>query len=235
MHSPDQEFFMPADIVNDRRNNPDQYANFFVLFVAPVVGKKRFESLCWRQKLSKFVTVSDEALALLLFENNYYRWLDMGRNWDWTTSQVRPKFTTGGNAYQTPKFVKENANMNQNNKACIPKIKSCDKFKEEVRESTCAKYQGWSLEGLRRYNNFFDKVQKERVSDVGIKFEGSLLELGKKLIGSGSKKASQKVVMYEACRHKLWNMEGVIVEEPKSPNNVRMIDNVLVAKNMGSV
>src|SRR5687768_8382725 len=98
---------MDPTIVNTRQKSKNMYIDFFRLFVAPVVGKKKFEDLCYRSKLSTFVTISDEALALLIFENNYARWMDMGKNRNWTSSSVRPKYTTGGNAFQTPKSGKK--------------------------------------------------------------------------------------------------------------------------------
>ena len=97
---------MSSSVVETRRTDMNMYADFFTLFVAPVVGKKKFEHQCYVQKLSEFVSVSNEALALLLYDNNYDRWLDMGKNKDWTMSSVRPKYTTGGNAIQTPKSLK---------------------------------------------------------------------------------------------------------------------------------
>src|SRR5215207_1958370 len=128
---------MPASIVKTRKKDSIQYCNFFAFFVAPVVGKKRFDSLCWRSPLSEFVTISDEALSLLIFENNYDRWVDMGRNRNWKSSIVCPKYSTGGNASQTPK--------NGNEAIAVSSLKNC----------TCAKYQGWSIEGMRKFNSFF--------------------------------------------------------------------------------
>jgi len=64
---------MESSIVDTQRNDMQMYTDFFSLFVGSVVGKKRFEGLCFRENLSNFVTISDEALALLIFENNYDR------------------------------------------------------------------------------------------------------------------------------------------------------------------
>ena len=69
---------MPLSIVESRHKDIPSYVDFFNLFVANVVGKKHFENVCWREKLSNYVTVSDEAIALLIYENNYERWTDMG-------------------------------------------------------------------------------------------------------------------------------------------------------------
>ena len=114
--------------MSERRTNSAAYVDFFILFVAPVVGKKRFENLCWRQKLSDFVTISDEALALVLFQNNYDRWMAMGEKKSWSKSDVHPKYTTGGNAVQTPKLDSdENKNEVPNDTAVVidSRISTC--------------------------------------------------------------------------------------------------------------
>lgn len=180
---------MPSSIIETRRNNLDMYMDFFTLFVAPVVGKKRFEDNCCRQKLSDFVTISDEALALILFDNNYDRWLDMGKNNDWTKSLICPRYTTGGNAIQTPRRKKS---TNEN-------ITS-----EKLRDSTCAKYQGWSIEGIKKYNIFFEAVEKERNSELGKLFEDTFQKVSKQIREDNSKKPSKEPV-FEMCRHELWN------------------------------
>ena len=73
-----------------------------------MVGKKRFKHLYYRNKLSDFVTISDEALALVIFLNNYLSRMDMGKTGDWATSSMPPIFTTGGDLPQMPKSGKGN-------------------------------------------------------------------------------------------------------------------------------
>ena len=59
------------NIVNNCRQTYESYCEFASSFIAPVVGKRRFDNLCWRSTFSSYVTISDEAFALLTFENNY--------------------------------------------------------------------------------------------------------------------------------------------------------------------
>ena len=47
--------------------------------------------------LSKYATVSDEAFAILIFENNFDTWMDMGITKCTKTSKVPRKYTNGGN------------------------------------------------------------------------------------------------------------------------------------------
>ena len=66
------------------------YHDFISYFVKPVVGKCKFDNNSFKYLLSRYVTVSDEAFALLTFENNYERWLDMAIKNNWTTSNIKP-------------------------------------------------------------------------------------------------------------------------------------------------
>ena len=78
-------------MANLRRNNPEKYFLFASHFIAPVVGKKKFNSFESRFGISKYVSVSDEAFALLVFENNYDRWMSMAVSDNWASSQIAPE------------------------------------------------------------------------------------------------------------------------------------------------
>ena len=91
-----------------RRQDHDMYHDFVNSFIAPVVGKRTFDRSSYKYLFSRYVSVSDEAFALLIFENNYDRWLDMAIKDNWTTSDVMPLYTTGGNASQTPRNLQPN-------------------------------------------------------------------------------------------------------------------------------
>src|SRR5687768_10729878 len=98
-------FNIPLSIVTNCRSKSDEYVDFVNNYVAPVVGEKQFENCCYQQHFSKFVSKSDEALALIIYENNCERWLSMAKAEDCSSSSVCPKYTTGDNASQTPKQV----------------------------------------------------------------------------------------------------------------------------------
>ena len=59
--------------------------------------------------------VSDEAFALLIFENNYDRWTSLAVNNQWTSSSIKPAYTSGGNVNQTTKPTKA-SNSNKKSK-----------------------------------------------------------------------------------------------------------------------
>ncbi|HEY9298455.1 MAG TPA: hypothetical protein VIQ31_19280 [Phormidium sp.] len=218
LSNPSSSFFLPPTIVSTRRNDLDMYMDFFSLFVAPVVGKKRFENLCWRQKLSDFVSISDEALALIIFENNYDRWIAMGKKKDWTNCTIRPKFTTGGNASQTPKLAK---GSNVGKKKCKGKNKDVvveNSNDDGARNSTCAKYQGWSVEGIKKYNVYFDEIKEERRSALGVEFEEAFLNYCIEQNDNSRKKPRLESMTFEACRHELWDIGSQQVTNDDSGN-----------------
>lgn len=64
-------FFLPKSLVNDRRQEKEVYTDFAMHFISAVVGKHNFKSRNSKFVFSRFVSVSDEAFALLVFESNY--------------------------------------------------------------------------------------------------------------------------------------------------------------------
>jgi hypothetical protein len=91
---------------------------------------------------------SDEAFALLLLENYYDRWTDIFKKSDGKilthirgrekkiNSNVRPRYTSGGNIYMSSDSSVANAKVE--------------------------KGKGWNLEGYKRFNVLFDKVLEDR-------------------------------------------------------------------------
>ena len=186
------------------------YFDFATYFIAPVVGKRHFESNNWQLIFKEYCTISDEAFALLVFENNYNRWLNMALNNNWTESSVRPEYTTGGNTNQTPKLVKAskvNKKGNQSKSGLKPE-------EEEVHEnnSSTSMYQGWSIQGIRRFNELYKLVKNERESDLGCQFELDYLQYCIDKKDQTKRKTSKKHMLYEACCHDLW-VDEVAIEE----------------------
>lgn len=179
-----QSFFLPKSIVETRREDKDMYHDFTNSFIAFVVGKRKYDQSSYKYLFSRYVSVSDEAFALLLFENNYDRWMDMAINNNWTTSVVMPLYTTGGNASQTPKNLPP--------------------YQGTKNTSSTHMYQGWSIQGIRRFNVLYDLVQKERNSVAGRLFEEEFLQEMQEKKANTNKKDTKKNIEYEVCRHDLW-------------------------------
>ena len=65
------------NILKMRNNTSNLYYDFIEYFVSSVVGKNHYNSCRSFKLLSEFTTVSDEALAILIYENNIDTWKDM--------------------------------------------------------------------------------------------------------------------------------------------------------------
>ena len=137
--------------------------------------EKAFENYSWKFGISKFVSVSDEAFALLLFENNYDRWFSMAASGNWSSSTIQPMYTTGGNVKQTVAIT------SKQDKSDLIRMRGQYQAQSLFSSSiintpTTAKYQGWSVAGIKCYNELYGTIDKERKSLVGIKFEEHFLE-----------------------------------------------------------
>ena len=73
-----------------------EYYDFVQHFLSVVVGKRTYAKKCHVERISTFVTPSDEALAILLYENSYDRWIDMAKKRNTKKSTILPKYTNGG-------------------------------------------------------------------------------------------------------------------------------------------
>jgi len=86
------------NILNMRKDTSSLYFLFIEYFVSSVVGKIHY-NLCKSYKLlSEFTTVSDEALAILIYENNLETWKDMACRKITKNSDVSRKYTNGGSS-----------------------------------------------------------------------------------------------------------------------------------------
>ena len=83
-------------ILNLRKDTSSLYYDFIEYFVSAVVGKNHYNSCRSYKLLSEFTTVSDEALAILIYENNIDTWKDMANRKITKNSNVSRKYTNGG-------------------------------------------------------------------------------------------------------------------------------------------
>jgi hypothetical protein len=160
------------------------------------------------------VSKSDEALALIIYENNYERWLSMAKAEDWSSSVVRPKYTTGGNANQTPKRngkkkIKGGAKQNQLEGIDTPNI---------LNFSTTSKYLGWSVTGINRFNELFDAIHAERMTKAGNDFDEVFLTYSLDQKEKSKKKQKIDNNVYATCRHEMWNDDDMMDEEACTKN-----------------
>ena len=81
-----------------RKDNAGLYFDFIEFFVSSVVGKIHYKYHKCDKLLSQFTSVSDEALAILIFENNINTWKDMADKNITKNSTVIRKYTNGGSS-----------------------------------------------------------------------------------------------------------------------------------------
>jgi hypothetical protein len=66
------------DIELQLRSNYNVYSKFMEWFVSCIVCKESFRRNASVQLLSTFISVSDEAMAMLILKNNYNLWKEIG-------------------------------------------------------------------------------------------------------------------------------------------------------------
>ena len=66
--------------------------------MSTVVGKKVYKQSRCDKLLSEFVTIGDEALAILIFENNFDIWIKMAEKNVTKIPGFKKKYTNGGSA-----------------------------------------------------------------------------------------------------------------------------------------
>ena len=85
-----------SQILSLRKDMSSIYSDFIEFFISSIVGKNYYkENRCFKL-LSEFTTVSDEAMAILTYENNIKTWKDMASKNITKNSNVGRKYTNGG-------------------------------------------------------------------------------------------------------------------------------------------
>ena len=82
-----------------RNDNDALYYDFIEYFLSAVVGKREYKMYRCDMLLSQFTTVSDEALAILIYKNNRETWVDMMNNNIKKKSAISWKYTNGGSSH----------------------------------------------------------------------------------------------------------------------------------------
>ena len=171
------------------RENQEVYEVFMTKFAWCVVARKtEWQSRVLAAETDRDVlSVSDEAFALIVLENNWSRWIDVfninggkvpkngvGRKTGENVSLVPTKYTRGGLAY-----------VFRNH--CSNPLKD---------DGSAYKYKGWSAAGITRYNALHDQVKEDR--KIYKEFITQWLEKICQEYKNPSKKRRMKVNMPEA-------------------------------------
>ncbi len=80
------------------RESKTDYMFFCDHLLGAVTGMKRFAKDSRSRHISQIATVSDEAFALVLLENNFNVWSDMYSTGVTKGSTINPEYTNGGNS-----------------------------------------------------------------------------------------------------------------------------------------
>ena len=154
--------------------------NFVNYLLSAVVGKCVYKSQKHKALVSTYTTISDEAFALIVVENNWERWMDMHEHNNYKSSNVMPKFTNAGKTRYS-----SNGSSNQ-------------------------KYKGWSAAGLKRFNEIFLMVKNDRNMEHALIWEESfkLKKEQEYVVERINKKRKSPVHREEAQKikicHELW-------------------------------
>ena len=137
----ENEFDMPSvDQIFFLRKNRTIYRWFCNNILSEVIGNVEFQKLMKYELLSKFVTVSDEAFALLCFKN-YYAFVHY-------------------NVLQ--KEGMDDEDVEKLNKKVAPLYTKQGATRKSRKSKGCFKYSGWTMEGMMEYNELMDKIRKDR-------------------------------------------------------------------------
>ena len=144
LNNPETRPFTPALVSNTMRGSYDSYKIFYQKFVSCIVGKRLFETrLQTCDSESKIATVSDEALALLGFENAYPVWSDI---WEKSEGKIRQV----NKDEEIPECFKSSKHTLYTTRRDSEGVISGDKGKD------------WSAKGIDRFNFYRQKVKKDR-------------------------------------------------------------------------
>ena len=122
----------------------------FLLFVDTVlvsmIGKTKWKKNFLNRKLSRYSTIADEAIALLIVEN------------------IAPDLQSLLNTEKSDTQI------------MISRKTSKAKFTKSRKDSMKGTQHGWSEEGIKRYNMLFMETKKEREKESAKELEGELLK-----------------------------------------------------------
>ena len=165
-----------------RKNNKNEinqnYVVFCEKFLRCIVGIKIFRSSCKKHKLSTYVSLSDEAFALLLLENSEHRWnseIELKKNGNEVVEEflLPTKYTGAGKSKQQKGFTK--------------------------------KFKGWTFEGIAKYNHLRDLIRKDR-NENGVEFDSYMLNHFQKTCEAGENDAkSMEVSGYVQAQNDLFD------------------------------
>ena len=184
------------------------YKDFCSFFVSGVVGIRHFDRNKCIQPLSKYVTPSDEAFAVLTLENNWSRWSSMATTDNWKDSDVPSEWTTSVDKRKSRKEADDED----------------DSVNTESPQAR--RYRGWTTKGILRYNQLHAEIKVARELETFKDFETYCLEefqaeaeaLGK---NTHKRKKREPDMPLPIATHDLW--DDLVVEEDQDAGVTRLL------------
>ena len=178
---------------NGRNEINQNYVFFCEKFLRCVVGIKIFRNSCKKYPLSTYVSLSDEAFALLLLENSELRWnseIELKKNGKEITEEslLPTKYTGAGKSKQQKGFTR--------------------------------KFKGWTFDGIARYNSLRELIRADRKKN-GEEFDNYMCDHFKiTLEQSEVENDSMDVTEYIAAKNDLFDddVEEEICHHVIGPN-----------------
>ncbi len=176
----EEEIRLPhlSEITSGVRTNPRVGFIFFEYFLPGVVGRKKFKNLVGYRYISKFVTISYEAFAILLLENSWEKWEDEveKRTKDpekvaatkWTSSKNQGKRYCGWKKEGIKRFNE------LCNKVREDRIKDMKKPLEEKVEHRYCKLKFKMIESKEKKNKKNDDDQLDKPSERLMAYQDNL-------------------------------------------------------------
>jgi hypothetical protein len=171
--------------------------DFVEYYVSAVIGLRHFEKHKCTQLYREYVTISDEAFAILTIENNWSRWIDMATTEDWRSSSVPTKWTVTRDKTAT---AERRGRGNSKN--------------DDDVQPTARRYRGWSAIGIERYNQLFDEITSHRAKNSSTLLEDRLLKHFQHetdMRGKSKRKQKKEPPPLPMARHQLWVRDSITV------------------------
>ena len=169
---PGDEFFTIEELCKLRQSSTEKEKQafywFFGTFLECVCGKKAWGKMKYHGMISsaklnmstteRIVTVSDEAFALLIFENYIEKWVEA---YEATKEQV----------------IEAEGHNRRGEKKVLPRRRG--KYTGAMARSGHCKFGGWNREGMARFNDLYNMVIEDRACPQAEAMEREFLEFCK--------------------------------------------------------
>ena len=140
----DSEFEIPSiQEILLLRQNKITYKWFCNTILPEVVGNREFFSVCNYEKLSKITTTSDEAFAIICFENYFESIMfDVKEKTNFHTANIN----------ETDDITKRPVSL----------YTKAGATPHERMKNGAFQFSGWTYKGIERFNNIYDRVKIDR-------------------------------------------------------------------------